>query len=77
MAQLDERQTDNQVVAGSIGVILELSEREKFCNNFRISGRSFGPNFGFSYTFYTFAFLLQLKIGKVSQQGDFFSQIAR
>ena len=27
------------------GVILKLSEREKFCDNFRISGRSFGPNF--------------------------------
>ena len=33
------------------GVILELSEREKFCDNIRISGRSFGPNFGFPYTF--------------------------
>ena len=39
----------------SAGVILELSEREKFCDNFRISGRSFGPNFGLPYTFYTFS----------------------
>ena len=39
-------------------------EREKFCDNFRISGRSFGPNFGFPYTFYTFSFLPQLKIGR-------------
>ena len=27
------------------GVSLELSDRKKFCNIFRISGRSFGPNF--------------------------------
>ena len=26
----------------------------KFCDNFGISGRSFGPNFAFSYTLYTF-----------------------
>ena len=46
------------------GVILELSEREKFSINFRISGRSFGPNFVFLYTFYTFSLLPQLKIGR-------------
>ena len=46
----------------SSGVILVLSEREKFCDNFRISGRSFGPNFGFPYTVYTFSLLPQLKI---------------
>ena len=46
------------------GVILELLVREKFCNNFRISGRSFGPNFGFPYIFYTFSLLPQLKIGR-------------
>ena len=46
------------------GVILDLSEREKFCDNFRISGRSFGQNFGFPYTFYTFSLLPQLKIGR-------------
>ena len=33
-------------------VILECSEREKFCDHFRISGRHFGPNFGSPYTFY-------------------------
>ena len=49
------------------GVILELSDREKFCDNFRISGRSFGQNFGFPYTFYTFSLLSQLKIGKSQQ----------
>ena len=43
-------------------VILELSEREKFCDNFRISGKSCGQNFGFPYTFYTFSLLPQLKI---------------
>ena len=46
------------------GVFLELSQREKFCDNFRISGRSFGPNFGFPYIFYTFSLLPQLKIGR-------------
>ena len=46
-------------------VLLELSEREKFCDNFRISKRSFGPNFGFPYLFYTFSFLPQLKIGRI------------
>ena len=46
------------------GVILELSEREKFCDNFRISGRSFGQKFGFTYTFYTFSLLPGLKIGR-------------
>ena len=49
---------------GFTGVIPELSEREKFCNNFRISGWSFGPNFGFPYTVYTFSLLPQLKIGR-------------
>ena len=45
------------------GVIIEVSEREKFCDNFRISERrSFGQNFGFPYTFYTFSLLPQLKI---------------
>ena len=48
----------------SAGVILELSEREKLCDNFRTSGRSFGPNFGFPYIFYTFSLLPQLKIGR-------------
>ena len=46
------------------GVILELSDREKFGDNFRISGRSFGPNFGFPYTYFTFSLLPQLKIGR-------------
>ena len=45
------------------GVILELSEK-KFWDNLRISGRSFGPIFGFPYTFYTFSLLPQLKIGR-------------
>ena len=49
----------------SAGVILELSEREKFCDNIRISGRSFGPNFGFPYTFYIFSPLPQLNIGRL------------
>ena len=39
-------------------------QRGRFCNNFRISGRSFGQNFGFPYTFYTFSLLPQLKIGR-------------
>ena len=39
-------------INGYSGVILELSEREKFCDNFRIWGRSFGPNFGFPYNVY-------------------------
>ena len=39
-------------------------KREKFSDNFRISGRSFGPNFGFPYTFYAFSLLAQLNIGK-------------
>ena len=56
-----------------IRVILELPEREKFCNNFRISGRSFGPNFGFPHTLYTFSLLLQFKIGEVSQLREAFS----
>ena len=50
------------------GVSLELSDREKFCDIFRTLGRSFGPNFGFHYMFYTFSLLTQPKIGR-SQQG--------
>ena len=44
-------------------VSLELSDREKFCNIFRISEGSFSPNFGFPYMFYTVKLLPQLKIG--------------
>ena len=55
-----------------IRVILELSNREKFCNNFRISGRSFDPNFGFPYTFYTFSLLPQLKIERSASLGRLF-----
>ena len=43
-----------QVFSHITGISLELSDREKFCDIFRISGRSFGPNFGFPYMFYTF-----------------------
>ena len=43
-----------KLVTGTPGVSQELSEREKFCDIFRITGRNFGPNFGFPYTFYTF-----------------------
>ena len=43
--------------------ILELSEREKFNDNFRISGRSFSPNFRFLYILCIFI-LPQLKIGR-------------
>ena len=32
------------------GVSLKFSDREKFCDIYMISGRSFGPNFGFNYT---------------------------
>ena len=46
------------------GVSLELSDREKFCDIFWTLGRSFGPNFGFPYLFYTFSLLPQLKIGR-------------
>ena len=46
------------------GVSLELSDREKFCDIFRSLGRSFDPNFGFPYMFYTFSLLPQLKIGR-------------
>ena len=53
-------------------VILELSERKKFCDNFRISGRSFGPNFGFPYTFYTFSLLPWFKIGRSASLGRLF-----
>ena len=49
---------------GTTGVIIELSEREKFWDNFRISGRNFGPNFGFPHIFYIFSLLPQLKIGR-------------
>ena len=37
------------------GIITDFSDREKFCQNFRFSGRSFGQNFGFSYMFFTFS----------------------
>ena len=47
----------NQYFVPIAGVILELSEREKFCDNSRISGRSFSPIFGFPYIFYTFSLL--------------------
>ena len=47
---------------GHSGVTLELSDRKKFYI-FWISGRCFGPNFGFSYMFYTLKLLPQLKIG--------------
>ena len=43
------------------GAILKLSETEKFCEDFR---EKFWSNFGFPYTFYTFSFLPQLKIGR-------------
>ena len=46
------------------GVSLEISDREKFYYIFRISGRSFDPNFGFAYMFCTFKLLSQLKIGR-------------
>ena len=55
------------------GVSLELSDREKFCNIFRISGRSFGPNLGLPYMCYTYKLLPQLKIGRVSQLRETFS----
>ena len=59
------------------GVSLELSDRGKFCDIFRISGRSFGPNFEFPYMFYTFKLLPQLRIGRSQPaEGDFFCQIA-
>ena len=45
------------------GTSLELSDREKFCDIFRILGRSFGLNFGYPYMFYTFSLLPQLKMG--------------
>ena len=54
------------------GVILDLSEREKFCDNFRISGRSFGPNFGFPYTFCTFSLLSQVNLGRSVSLGRLF-----
>ena len=64
-------------MAADPGVCLKLSDRERFCNIFRISGRSFGPKFGFPYMFYTFKLLPQLKIGRSQPElGDFFSQIA-
>ena len=49
-----------QVYRNGTGVIQELSKKEKFWGNFRISGRSFGPNFGFPYIFYIFLLLPQL-----------------
>ena len=52
-------------------------EGEVLRPHFRISGRSFGPNFGFPNTFYTFSLLPQLKTGRSQPaKGDFFSQIA-
>ena len=36
----------------------------EFCDIFRTLGRTFGPNFGFPYMFYTFSLLPQLKIGR-------------
>ena len=54
------------------GVILELSEREKFCDNFRISGRSIGPDFGFPHTLCIFSLLPQLKIGRSASLGRLF-----
>ena len=52
-----------------------LSDREKFCNIFRIQ-RSFISNFGFFYMFYTFKLLPHLKIGRSQPaKGNFFSQI--
>ena len=47
-----------------VGVSLEFSDREKFCDIFRTLGRSFGPNFGFPYMFYTFSILPLLKTGR-------------
>ena len=52
--------------------MIELSEREKFCDNVRISGRSFGPNFGFPYIFYTFSFLPQLDREQSASLGRLF-----
>ena len=49
-----------QVYRNGTGVIQELSKKEKFWGNFRISERSFGPNFGFPYMFYIFLLLPQL-----------------
>ena len=43
------------------GLSLELSDREKFCDIFRILGRSFGSNFGFLFMFYTLKLLPQLR----------------
>ena len=54
----------DQILHMHSGVILELLEREKFCDNIRISGRSFGPNFRFPYTFYIFSLLPHLNIGR-------------
>ena len=59
------------------GLSLELSDREQFSVIFRILGRSFGPNFGFPFMFYTLKLLTQLIIGRSEPvYGDFFSQIA-
>ena len=47
------------------GIILELSDREKFCDNFRISGRLGQISvFSYMYVFYTFSFLPLLKVGR-------------
>ena len=62
---------------GPAGVSLELSDREKVCDIFRISGRSFGPTSGFPYMFYTFTLLPKLSLGiSRAVYKDFFSQIA-
>ena len=55
------------------GVILELSDREKFCDNFRISGRSFGPNLDFPIHSIHFHFSLSSIQGEVSQLRETFS----
>ena len=66
-----------EFIINSSGVSLELLDREKFCDIFRISGRTFGPNFWFAYKFYPFRLLPEHKIGRSKPaEGDFFSQIA-
>ena len=60
----------NMILAG---VILELSDREKFCDNFRISRRSFGPNLDFPIHSIHFHFSLSSILGEVSQLRETFS----
>ena len=58
------------------GVILEPSDKEKFCDIFRISGRSFGPNLGFPYTCMHsihFHYSLCSRWGEVNQLRETFS----